>query len=444
MDELRIRGGHRLQGTVSVSGAKNAALPIMAATLAIPGRTILHNFPRLRDTNSMIQLLTQFGVAVEFLDNHTIALEPGEAATCRADYELVRTMRASVCVLGPLLASQGEACVSLPGGCNIGHRPIDLHLKGLSALGAEIVIDQGYIHASARELRGAEIYLGGAQGSTVTGTCNVMSAAVLAQGRTIIQAAACEPEVVDLGNFLNTCGARISGLGTSTLTIDGVRELHAAEYAIIPDRIEAATWMMAAGITNGDLTIEGVREDHLAAVIETLRTAGLKIELQNETARVQRAGELKPLDVVALPFPGFPTDLQAQLTAMMCLAFGTSVVTDRIFPDRFLHAAELLRMGAKIRRESSGVVIEGVNELSGACVMASDLRASAALVLAGLAARGETVISRIYHLDRGYEDLAGKLSRLDAEVERQKGGGPNPPHFASSPTPSASKAPPKG
>lgn len=420
MDQLKIQGGVKLQGTISVSGAKNAALPIMAACLAIPGRTILSNIPQLRDTNSMIQLLTQLGVKIEESGHNSVILEPQSNQISHADYDLVRTMRASVCVLGPLLASRGEACVSLPGGCNIGHRPIDLHLKGLAALGADISIRQGYVHAKARELRGARIFLGGPQGSTVTGTCNVMSAAVLAKGETIIEAAACEPEVVDLGNFLQASGAHIEGLGTPTITIQGVEELRAVKYRVIPDRIEAATWMMAAAITQGDITLESHRNDHLSSVFDALLQSGIEPEFKTYSTRISGAHQMQPADIVALPYPGFPTDLQAQMTALMTMTPGISVVTDRVFPDRFMHAAELMRMGARIRRDGGSVIIDGVSSLSGAHVMASDLRASAALVIAALAAKGETIIRRIYHLERGYENLTGKLRSLGADVERIK------------------------
>lgn len=420
MDQLKIQGGLKLKGTITVSGAKNAALPIMAACLAIPGRTILENIPKLRDTNSMIQLLTQLDVKVEQTGDNTAILEPQSNQISHADYDLVRTMRASVCVLGPLLASRGEACVSLPGGCNIGHRPIDLHLKGLAALGADISIRQGYVHAKARELRGARIFLGGPQGSTVTGTCNVMSAAVLAKGETIIEAAACEPEVVDLGNFLQASGAHIEGLGTPTITIQGVEELRAVKYRVIPDRIEAATWMMAAAITQGDVTLESLRTDHLSAVFHALQRAGIVPEIMSDSVRISGTHQMHPADIVALPYPGFPTDLQAQMTALMTLTPGISVVTDRVFPDRFMHAAELMRMGARLRRDGCSVIIDGVPTLSGAHVMASDLRASAALIIAALAAQGETIIRRIYHLERGYENLTGKLMSLGANVERMK------------------------
>ncbi|MFN0056637.1 MAG: UDP-N-acetylglucosamine 1-carboxyvinyltransferase, partial [Planctomycetales bacterium] len=337
---------------------------------------------------------------------------------CVADYDLVRKMRASICVLGPLLARRGRACVSLPGGCNIGDRPVDLHLKGLKALGAEVSIERGYIMARARRLRGARIYLGGAFGSTVTGTCNVMAAATLADGITTIEAAACEPEVVDLGNFLNSLGARITGLGTPFLAIEGVETLTGAEHTVIPDRIEAATLMIAAAITHGDIVLENVYVEHLTAVIEKLQEIGVSIEALGRTARVTVRDALRPADCIMLPYPGLPTDVQAQLMALLAIVPGISIITDTVFPDRFMHAAELARMGARIRREGPSAIVSGVPALSGASVMASDLRASAALVLGALAAQGDSLIRRIYHLDRGYDRLEHKLNDLGAGIVR--------------------------
>ncbi|MBL4884849.1 MAG: UDP-N-acetylglucosamine 1-carboxyvinyltransferase [Planctomycetaceae bacterium] len=418
MDKLVIQGGLPLQGSVQISGAKNAALPIMAACLAIPGKTLLRSIPELRDITSMTGLLAQLGMSVSQGKAGEWLLESTDSQHSVADYELVRKMRASVCVLGPLLASRGEACVSLPGGCNIGHRPIDLHLKGLAALGAEIEIQSGYVIAKAAKLKGARIFLGGAMGSTVTGTCNIMSAAVLASGTTVIESAACEPEVVDLGNFLQACGAKIEGLGTPCITIDGVDNLSPTEYEIIPDRIEAATWIIAAAITRGDVTLENVVPEHLSAFLDKLTSLGVHCQVGTDSIRVSGVKKILAGDIVSLAYPGIPTDTQAQLTALLCLADGTSIVTDRVFPERFMYASELVRMGAKIRREANSVIIQGVNKLSGANVMASDLRASAALVIAALAAEGETTIRRIYHLDRGYENLTGKLTALGANVQR--------------------------
>ncbi len=420
MEMLVIQGGRALQGRVRVSGAKNAALPIMAACLAIPGKTSLYGIPELRDISSMSDLLFQLGVSVTRTGPATLVLESTASRQSVADYDLVRKMRASVCVLGPLLASRGEACVSLPGGCNIGHRPIDLHLKGLAALGAEIEIRNGYVIAKTTQLKGARIFLGGAMGSTVTGTCNILTAAVLAKGTTIIESAACEPEVVDLGNFLIACGAKIEGLGTPCIVVDGVEQLQPVEYEIIPDRIEAATWMIAAAVTQGEVTIENIIPEHLSAFLDKLTQLGVLCQQGASFVQVAGGANIQAGDIVALAYPGVPTDVQAQLTALLCLADGISVVTDRVFPERFMYASELVRMGAKIRREANSLIIQGVDRLSGASVMASDLRASAALVIAALAASGETTIRRIYHLDRGYEKLTEKLTALGADVQRKQ------------------------
>lgn len=445
MDQFLIQGGIPLRGTVRVSGSKNAALPMMAASLAAAGPLTLRGVPDLADVRTLVALLRTLGMEAHSQADELV-LSCVDQRSCRADYELVRRMRASICVLGPLLARRKKAIVSLPGGCNIGHRPIDLHLKGLRALGAEIQIENGYVIASASQLRGAAVHLGGAQGSTVTGTCNVMTAACLARGTTVIDAAACEPEVVDLGNLLVAMGAKIEGLGTPRLVIDGVDELGAATHTVIPDRIEAGTLLMAGAITGGDVVVENLRPDHLVVVLELLHEMGVRLDLSRESSGVagtltpgpspRGRGEqepdsiescrvwvdqpLKPVDCLALPYPGFPTDLQAQLTALLCLVPGKSLVTDKVFPSRFMHVSELLRMGADIRRDGENAVITGVTQLSGAHVMASDLRASAALVLAGLAALGETVVHRIYHLDRGYESLESKLVTLGASVRRSR------------------------
>lgn len=418
MDMFVIRGGTPLSGEVAVSGAKNAALPIMAAALAADGPCRLKNVPDLVDVRTLSTLLGELGTTVRREESGDLLLTNANLTPCVAAYEQVRRMRASICVLGPLLARRGRACVSLPGGCNIGHRPIDLHLKGLAALGADIRIERGYVIAEAPRLRGASIYLGGAFGSTVTGTCNVMSAAVFAEGITTIEAAACEPEVVDLGRFLNAMGARISGLGTPFLRIEGVERLTGAEYTVIPDRIEAATLMIAAAITRGTITLQNVCAEHMTAVIEKLREIGVTISVAGTTARVESPNHFNPVDCIALPYPGIPTDVQAQLTALLSTVEGISIVTDKVFPDRFMHVSELLRLGARIRREGNSAIVCGSGRLSGASVMASDLRASAALVLAALAADGETIVRRIYHLDRGYDRLEDKLSQLGAEVRR--------------------------
>ena len=456
MDMFVIRGGKPLHGRVRVDGAKNSALPIMAAALMADGQTLLRDVPNLVDVTTLADLLRSLGMRVERQPDRSLAMEVIDARPVIAEYELVRKMRASFCVLGPLLARRGRACVSLPGGCNIGDRPIELHLKGLRALGAEIRVERGYVIAEVKRLHGNRIYLGGPFGSTVTGTCNVMCAATLAEGETIIEAAACEPEVIDLGNMLNAMGAKISGLGTPFLRIEGVDRLTGVEHTVIPDRIEAATLMIASAITGGCVELENVNLTHMTAVIEKLREIGVRIELADDSPtpldqlnaidaligsleedatllvppprrsiadthpvmRIEAPLELRAVDATALPYPGLPTDVQAQFMSLLCLASGISVVTDKVFPDRFLHAAELVRLGATIRREGPSAIISGVRQLSGACVMASDLRASAALVLAGLAAEGETVVKRIYHLDRGYESLERKLNYLGADISR--------------------------
>ncbi|MCA8993349.1 MAG: UDP-N-acetylglucosamine 1-carboxyvinyltransferase [Planctomycetaceae bacterium] len=418
MDMFVVQGGRSLSGSLRVSGSKNASLPIMAATLAVDGVVNLANVPNLADVRTLARLLEQLGMHVHRSDGGGLRLQTISASTSVADYDLVRTMRASVCVLGPLLARRGWACVSLPGGCQIGHRPIDLHLRGLAALGAELWTERGYVFGRCSRLRGARIPLSGVQGSTVTGTCNVLSAAVLAEGTTVIEGAACEPEVVDLANFLNACGARITGQGTPELTIDGVDALHGCDYEVIPDRIEAATLLTAAAMTRGTLSLSGVVAEHLEVVLQVLRDVGARIELEEDSIRLTGPDVIQPAEVTAVPYPGFPTDTQAQLMALLSLAKGRSVVKDCVFPDRFLHVSELCRLGAKIQREGNTALIEGVPYLSGANVMASDLRASAALVLAAVAARDESTIRRIYHLDRGYEQLECKLNQLGASVTR--------------------------
>ncbi len=418
MDMFVVRGGRPLRGTVAMSGSKNASLPIMAAVLAVEGPVTLRNVPHLADVSTLASLLTRLGVDIRRTENDELRLEVVDASACVAPYDLVRRMRASICVLGPLLGRRRRACVSLPGGCNIGHRPIDLHLRGLAALGAEISVERGYVLAKADRLRGAVVDLSGPTGSTVTGTCNVLTAACFAEGRSVLTGAACEPEVVDLGEFLIAAGAAINGLGTSTIEVDGGPTLHGTRHAVIPDRIEAATFLIAAAITRGDLRIDNVRADHLSAVIETLRQIGVRIEREGLGLRVSMGDALRPAEVCALPYPGFPTDVQAQLSALLSLAPGTSVVTDHVFPDRFLHLPELCRLGADIRREGASGIIHGVPQFSGASVMASDLRASAALLLAALAAPGDSVIRRIYHLDRGYERLEDKLRPLGADICR--------------------------
>ena len=347
-----------------------------------------------------------------------LKVQVNDESNCHARYDLVRKMRASVCVLGPLLAKRKKARVAMPGGCAIGARPVDLHLRGLKLLGAEIELDGGDIVATCKKLKGANIFLGGAFGSTVLGTDNVMMAACLAEGRTVIESAACEPEVVDLANYLNAMGARITGAGSPRITIEGVESLHGVNHKVIPDRIEAGTFMMAAAATNGEVTLKNCEMDHLMAVVDKLREIGVIVEQENGSVSISSARRLEPTDVTTQPYPGFPTDLQAQLMVLLCLADGNSIVVEKIFPDRFMHVAELLRMGANIRKEGPTAIVTGVKRLIGAPVMASDLRASAALVSAALMAKGVTTISRVYHIDRGYENIETKFRALGADIQR--------------------------
>lgn len=419
MDKLIIEGGRPLKGTIRISGAKNSVLPILAATLLTDETCIIKNIPTLRDVHTMLKILRSLGVGSQ-IHSDKIIVEPKGYKNFVAPYKLVSTMRASFCVLGPILAKLGRASVSLPGGCIIGPRPVDLHLKGIKALGADIRIEGGYVVAKAKKLRGNNIFLGGTFGSSVLATANVMMAATLAKGKTVIESAACEPELADLANLLIKMGAKIRGGGTPIVEIEGVRRLSGAEHTIIPDRIETGTYMIAAAITKGDLTLKDVRIDHLGAIIDKLQEAGVTISKVDSGLRVRLTGSLKPVSVTTLPYPGFPTDLQAQMMALMCVTKGISIITERIYPERFIHISELSRMGAQIRREGPHAVIEGVPNLSGAPVMASDLRASAALVLAGLAAKGRTKISRIYHLERGYENLELKLSGVGAKIWRER------------------------
>jgi len=418
VDCFLINGGPRLRGAGKIDGAKNAALPIMAATILCEGPTVLRGVPNLMDVDSMALLLGKLGVSVSRLPDGAMRLCVEDEMNCHAEYDLVRKMRASVCVMGPLLAKRRRAIVSMPGGCAIGDRPIDVHVMGMEMLGADIELNAGDMQLRAKKLIGTEMFLGGAFGSTVTGTANVMMAAVLAKGRTVIESAACEPEVTDLGNFLNACGARITGHGTPRITIDGVESLTGCEYTIIPDRIEAGTFMIAAAITNGEVHIENARLEHMLAVVDRMRHIGVNIERDDGHVVVSSARRLEPITVTTQPFPGFPTDLQAQLMALLTLADGNSVITEKVFPDRFMHVAELNRMGARLRKEGPVVIVEGVKKLVGAPVMASDLRASAALVLAGLIAKGQTRVNRVYHIDRGYDRIEQKLVALGADIQR--------------------------
>ncbi len=419
MDKLVIEGGKSLRGEVTVSGAKNAVLPILAATLLTEEPCVIKGVPNLRDTNTMLKILRSLGKNAEF-DKGTVRVTQAKETNFVADYKLVSTMRASFCVLGPLLGKLKKAKVSLPGGCVIGVRPVDLHLKGFKALGTEITIEGGYVNAVAKNLKGNRMYLGGAYGSSVLATDNVMMAAVLAKGKTIIESAACEPEVVDLAEFLIKMGAKIKGYGTPIIEIEGVKYLHGAEHRIIPDRIEAGTFIIAALITRGDITIKNVMFQHLGALIDKLEEAGAHISRTDGSMRVRSRKRLTPINITTLPYPGFPTDIQAQIMSLMTVTPGISVITEKIYPDRFMHVAELNRMGAHIQREGPHAIVEGIKHLSGAPVMASDLRASAGLVLAGLAAKGLTSVSRIYHLERGYENMEMKLQALGAKIWREK------------------------
>lgn len=437
MDSFVIRGGTRLKGTIEISGSKNSALPIMAACLLANGKTTLRGVPRLSDIDSMSKLIGELGCHVYRHEpsptgtaagepplpalNGPLDIEVTDEKLCEARYDIVKTMRASICVLGPLLAKRGKAIVSIPGGCAIGDRPVDLHVRGLQKLGAEFRTENGNIVGEVRgRLKGCRMYLGGAQGPTVLGTINVLCAAALAEGETVLVGAACEPEVVDCAELLIKMGARIQGHGTPEVRIQGVDQLHGADHRIIPDRIECGTFMIAAAMTNGELELRNCNLDHLIAVVDRLDEVGVKIERQNGTIFVSSNRRLNTVEMTTQPYPGFPTDLQAQLMGLLCLADGMSVITERIFPDRFLHVGELNRMGAHIRKEGPTAIIQGVKELQGASVMASDLRASAALVLAGLVARGSTRIDRVYHIDRGYEKIEQKLVAVGADIERVK------------------------
>ena len=419
MAVFRITGGVPLRGTVRASGSKNAALPMMAASILADGPVRLKGVPRLADVDTLSSMLRRLGVHVARTAGDELSLKTVDPTPIRAEYNLVRRMRASFCVLGPLLARRGRAVVSLPGGCNIGNRPVDLHLKGLAALGADLRLEHGYVLARARRLTGTTIDLSGPAGSTVTGTANVLSAAVLAEGTTTITGAAMEPEIVDLGGFLNSMGARIAGLGTSTLRITGVDQLGGTSYRIIPDRIEAATLLLAAAITRGSATVTGVVPEHLTAVLEALWAVGARIEVGEDRVTITAGARLRPMEITALPYPGIPTDVQAQWTALLCLAGGRSSVRDSVFPNRFAHVAELNRLGARIHCHACTATITGVPRLTGATVTASDVRASAALVLAGLAADGVTTIRHVHHLDRGYEAPDEKLNRLGARIKRK-------------------------
>jgi len=416
MESFLIKGGVPLHGEVTISGAKKAGLRIMAASLLTSEPCVIRRVPELSDVRFMGQILEWLGAKVR-IEGDTVRVEARKIRG-QGDYDLVRKMRGSICILGPLLGRLKKARVSLPGGCVIGARPVNLHLKGVAALGAKIRIEGGYVEVTAKRLVGSAMFLGGRAGSTVLGTANVMMAAALAEGMTVIESAACEPEVVDLANFLNAMGAKISGAGSPTVTITGVKELHGAEHEVIPDRIEAATYAIAAGATNGEVTIKGARADQMHAVIDKLHEAGVNVERRGANLVARRNGRLKPADVTTLPYSGFPTDVQAQMMALMTLTPGISIITERIFESRFMHVSELGRLGADIEIEGPSAIVKGGKPLSGAPVMASDLRASAALVIAGLAAKGTTQVNRVYHIDRGYENIDGKLRQLGARIQR--------------------------
>ncbi len=449
MDVFVIEGGRQLAGSIRINGSKNAALPLMAASLLTDEPLVLSDVPNLSDIRNMTRLLGELGVDSDLATpdhgpDHSQSHGPdhGQTITHRvtdptqshARYEIVRTMRASISTLGPLLAKRGYARVSLPGGCAIGQRPVDLHLRGLEALGAIITLDGGDIEATAPggapdgsggRLIGAPIFLGGPFGSTVLGTANILSAATLAKGTTTIESAACEPEIVDLANMLNAMGAKITGAGSPRITIVGVEALHGTTHRVMPDRIEAGTYMCASAITNSKLTLQNCPLDAMMSAIDTLGHMGIHIDAtgsnddpMRRTCTISTSGTIKPVQITTQPHPGFPTDLQAQFMALLCLSNGNSVITEKIFPERFLHVAELTRMGAQIHRQGATAVVTGVKELTGAPVMASDLRASAGLVIAALAAKGTTVINRVYHIDRGYEHLESKLAGVGASIRR--------------------------
>lgn len=418
MDKFIINGGKPLKGTIPVSGSKNAMLPIMAATLLAPGKYTLYNVPELRDVRTMAHLLRIIGAKVEFSD-HTLIIDTTQADFPEAPYELVKTMRASIYVLGPLLARFKNAKVSLPGGCAWGPRPVDLHIKGMKKLGAEIDLDRGFIVASCKKLHGTPIHF---DVSSVGATGNVMMAAVLADGITILENAAIEPEIVDLGHFLIQMGARIQGLGTKTVQIEGMPGLHPTDYTVIPDRIETATFLTAARITGGEITLTSCQPQHLLEVIEKLRESGSQIDYSDNQITLKSRSPIQPVNVTTAVYPGFPTDMQAQWIALMSLAEGSSVVTDTIFTDRFTHVPELNRLGAQIVQKNNSAFIQGVKELKGAPVMSTDLRASASLVIAALAAKGTSEIFRVYHIDRGYEKIEQKLQRLGADIRRESAG----------------------
>jgi len=415
MQKILIAGGHRLDGEVCISGAKNAVLPILCATLLADGQVQVRNVPRLHDVHTTARLLEQLGASIE-RGEATMTVDPRSVRSHVAPYELVKTMRASILVLGPLLARFGKAQVSLPGGCAIGSRPVDLHIKALQSLGARITVEHGFIKASAKHLRGTRHVF---DTVSVGATENVLMAAVLARGTTVLENVAMEPEIVDLADCLQAMGARIDGAGTPRITVEGVETLHSAIHTVVADRIETGTFLVAAAMTGGDVRARNARPDTLEAVLDKLREAGAQVEVQDDQIVLSMQGRRpRAVDIVTAPHPGFPTDMQAQFMALNCVAEGTAIINETIFENRYMHVQELLRLGADIRVDGATAVVRGVTRLSGAPVMATDLRASASLILAGLAAEGETLIDRIYHLDRGYENIEAKLSMLGAKIER--------------------------
>ena len=417
MDKIAIEGGTQLKGTVRISGAKNAVLPVLAATLLTRGRNIIQGVPKVRDVVTMIKLLEDLGVEVESYHSEKIILDTSRADNPEAPYDLVSKMRASCLVLGPLLARLGEARVSLPGGCAIGERPIDLHIKGLEAMGAKITLEHGYVHGKADCLKGIQFYF---DTVSVTGTANLIMAAVLAEGKTLLENAAKEPEVVFLADILNLAGAKISGHGTDIITIEGTTSLKPIECTIFPDRIETGTFMIAAAITQGDVTIENCMPKHVEPITLKLQEAQVGVEISENKIRVKGKGPISSVNAKTHPYPGFPTDIQAQFMALMTLAQGQSIIVETVFENRFMHVSELKRMGADISLDGRTAIINGVKSLSGAPLMATDLRASASLVLAALAAKGASIISRVYHIDRGYVGIEKKLSKLGAQIRRIK------------------------
>jgi UDP-N-acetylglucosamine 1-carboxyvinyltransferase len=415
LPKIIVQKSGPLKGRIKVNGAKNAVLPIMAASLLTADKCILDEVPKLRDVGVMSDVLRSFGATVSDIKNGVMEIQAKNILTDEAPYELVQKMRASFYVMGPLLARTGKARIPMPGGCAIGSRPIDLHLKGFSAMGAEIELGHGFVEARAEKLIGASIYL---DFQSVGATENIMMAATLAEGTTTIENAAEEPEIIDLANFLNKLGANVKGAGTDTIRIKGVNKLSGSRHAVIPDRIETGTYMVAAAISNGDVVIENVVPSHIKPIIAKLRECGVKVEETDDTVRVVGNGVISPIDLTTLPYPGFPTDMQAQFMALLTVAEGTAVVIENVFENRFMHVAELKRMGAKIKIEGHSAILEGVNNLEGAKVMATDLRAGAALILAGLIAEGKTEIGEIYHIDRGYVDIVEKLQSLGANITR--------------------------